>query len=179
LDLENPAAVDSTLRQRFDVVFNHTTLEHVYEVHTALDNICALSRDIVILVVPTLQLVHAVPDPTLPTPINQQYSDYWRFTPHLLIRLLEDRGLSPLILVSNSRRRSSVYTFCVASRRPSHWSHIAQPLCFVDGTAPRWVKQPLPGWNSTRTIALVEITQVLLRNLFSRLPRLTRKRSSG
>ncbi len=174
LDLEDPGSVGDSLQQKFDVVLNHTTLEHVYDVHTALDNICALSSDIVILVVPTLQLVHAVPDPNVETDINAQYSDYWRFTPHLLIRLLQDRGFEPLIVNSSNARRSSVYTINIGSRRPESWSHIAQPIRFYDDAAPRWVKQPFPGWNSTRASAPFEISRLVLQAMRSSLVRALR-----
>lgn len=169
LDLEDANSVDETLRETFDVVFNHTTLEHVYDVHTALDNICALSRDLVILVVPTMQLVHVVPDPSLDMEIDEQYSDYWRFTPHLLSRLLRDRGFYPVILSSNNRRRSSVYTFCVASRRADSWGHIAEPIVYVDSRAPRWIKQPFPGWNATRRNRFSEILSLLAQAVSQRL----------
>lgn len=168
LDLEDSQSVDATLRGAFDVVFNHTTLEHVYDVHTALDNICALSRDLVIIVAPTMQLVHAVPDPSLEAPVDEQYSDYWRFTPHLLSRLLRDRGFEPVILASNNQRRSSVYTFCVASRHAGSWSHIAEQISYIDGEAPKWVKQPFPGWNVTRKSRAVEGGLLLMRATVAR-----------
>ena len=45
-------------RQKFNVVFNHTTIEHVYDIHAAVRNLCDLSSDIVIFVVPFKQDVH-------------------------------------------------------------------------------------------------------------------------
>ena len=45
LDLVDPKAqIDRT----FDVVFNHTVLEHIFEVQAAFKNLCNLSNDIVI-----------------------------------------------------------------------------------------------------------------------------------
>src|SRR5678816_1575831 len=58
LDLEKP--IPTELRQRFDVVYNHTTLEHVYEFRRAFANLCELSRDAVIIVVPWLQTAHSL-----------------------------------------------------------------------------------------------------------------------
>ena len=46
------------LEQRFEVVFNHTTLEHIFEVRRAFANLCRLSRDLVIVVVPFAQEQH-------------------------------------------------------------------------------------------------------------------------
>ena len=39
-------------------MFNHTTLEHIFEVNTAFDNMCAMSNDVVILVLPFAQVQH-------------------------------------------------------------------------------------------------------------------------
>lgn len=107
LDLTAP--LDPGLLKRFDVVFNHTTLEHVYEVQTAFRNLCALSRDVVILVVPFLQPYHGT------------YGDYWRFTPLALQRMFVDAGLSLLYLSFNSHRAAAVYLFAIASFRADRW----------------------------------------------------------
>ncbi len=74
LDLEK--GLSSELKGRFDVVFNHTTLEHIYNYKKALRNICALSRDVVIVVVPFLQ------------PMHDEYGDYWRFSPSAVKKCL-------------------------------------------------------------------------------------------
>lgn len=58
LDLESPLPED--LVDRFDVVFNHTTLEHIFNFHQAFDNLVEMSKDIVILVVPVMQQVHLI-----------------------------------------------------------------------------------------------------------------------
>ena len=92
-----------------DVVFNHTTLEHVYEVQVAFRNLCALSRDVVILVVPFLQPYHGT------------YGDYWRFTPLALRRMFEDAGMALLYLSYNSHRAAAVYLFAIASWQPERW----------------------------------------------------------
>ena len=74
LDLQAPTPRD--LVERFDVVFNHTTLEHVFDFNSAMDTLVELSRDIVIIVVPFLQQVHVVPGGVADH--NHEYSDYWR-----------------------------------------------------------------------------------------------------
>ena len=108
LDLEK--ALPEDLRGRFDVVFNHTVLEHVYEVRTAFRNLCALSRDAVVLVVPFLQ------------PMHGHYGDFWRFTPLTLKRLFEDEGFALLYSSFNSHRAAAVYLFAIASRKPEDWA---------------------------------------------------------
>lgn len=107
LDLEQD--LPRELIGRFDVVFNHTTLEHIYHVHQAFKNLCLLSRDIVIVCVPFLQ------------PYHSDYGDYWRFSPLALKRLYQDNGFQVLYLSWNKHRMSSVYVFAVGSRHPERW----------------------------------------------------------
>lgn len=94
---------------KYDVVFNHTVLEHVFEVHKAFENLCLLSRDAVILVVPFLQPMHA------------DYGDFWRFTPSCLQRLFEKNGMSVIYSSFNNPINASVYVFCVAVKDPEKW----------------------------------------------------------
>ncbi|MHB8536360.1 MAG: hypothetical protein ACYDBW_13085 [Sulfuricaulis sp.] len=105
LELDLPA----NLHRRFDLVFNHTTLEHIYSVHKAFSNLCDLSRDTVILILPFLQQYHST------------YGDYWRFTPLAIKKMFEDKGFTLLYQSFNSHKRSSVYTFTIASRTPEKW----------------------------------------------------------
>lgn len=107
LDLGAP--LDPGLQGRFDVVFNHTTLEHVYEMQAAFRNLCALSRDIVIVVVPFLQPYHGT------------YGDYWRFTPLALQRMFADAGMSLVYLSFNSQTSAAVYLFAIGSSQPQRW----------------------------------------------------------
>lgn len=110
LDLEKP--LQAELIGKFDVVFNHTTLEHVYDFRTAFGNICLLSRDVVIVVVPWLQVQHA------------DYGDYWRFSPLALARLFDENGFTVARLTWNSQPRSSVYLFAVGVRDKEKWQHL-------------------------------------------------------
>lgn len=94
---------------RFDVVFNHTTLEHIFEVEQAFHNICKMSRDVVIVVVPFLQEMHA------------DYGDFWRFTPLVLKKMFEKEGMYTHYLSFNNEPNTSVYVFAIASKNPSKW----------------------------------------------------------
>ena len=107
LDLEKP--LPAALRQRFDVAYNHTTLEHVYEFRRAFENLCALSRDVVITVVPWLQTVHS------------DYGDYWRFSPMALARMFNDNGVTPARITWNTHKNASVYVFGVGVRDVEKW----------------------------------------------------------
>ncbi len=107
LDLEQP--LPDNLSRRFDVVFNHTTLEHVFDAFTAFGNLCQMTRDAVILVLPFLQQYHS------------SYGDYWRFSPLAIKRLFEKNDLEVVYQSFNDHARSSVYIFTVASRQPDRW----------------------------------------------------------
>jgi hypothetical protein len=107
LDLEQ--TLPDELHQRFDVVFNHTTLEHVYDLRQAFGNLCLMSKDVIILVVPFLQ------------PYHSEYGDYWRFSPLAVKRLFQDNGCNLLYLSFNNHRASAVYIFAIASKCPDKW----------------------------------------------------------
>lgn len=99
LDLEND--LPEELHEKFDVVFNHTTLEHIFNVQKAFSNLCEMTKDIVIIVVPFLQEQHG------------PYGDYWRFTPWCIKRLFENNGLSLAYLNVNDGTTASIYVFAV------------------------------------------------------------------
>lgn len=107
LDLTND--LPNELKNKFDVVFNHTVLEHIYEVRKAFTNLCQMSKDVVILVVPFMQKMHA------------DYGDYWRFTPETIRLMFEENDFHLLYLSFNSQKKSSVYIFAIASKKPKTW----------------------------------------------------------
>lgn len=111
LDLEKD--LDASLIEKFDVVFNHTTLEHVFDCQKAFSNICSISKDIVILVVPFLQETHA------------DYGDYWRFTPQGIDRLFTLNGLKTIYYNCNDQSKDSIYLFFVASKFPDNWQGLS------------------------------------------------------
>ncbi len=111
--------LDEKYKKRFAVVFNHTTLEHIYDVKKAFKNLCLMSSDVVIVVVPFLQQMHG------------DYGDYWRFTPLTIRNLFEENGLTLLYLSFNNHRSASIYIFAVASRSPEKWrSRIGNEFSF-------------------------------------------------
>ena len=107
LDLEAP--LPEELHAKFDVVFNHTTLEHVYEFRRAFANICAMSRDAVVMVVPWLQ------------PYHSDYGDYWRFSPVAVARLFAENDFATARLTWNRDSGASVYVFAVGVRDAERW----------------------------------------------------------
>jgi len=110
LDLE--ADPPDELVRRFQVAFNHTTLEHVYDIRRAVASICALADDSVILVTPFLQAVHYE---------EGAFGDYWRPTPMALQRMLKEQGFETIYQSCNDNPWYIVYVFTVASRNPERW----------------------------------------------------------
>jgi hypothetical protein len=121
----------SDLVGRFDVVFNHTTLEHIFEVRAAFRNLCTMTRDIVIVVVPFAQQTHWSDD----------FGDYWRFTPMGLRLLFEENGLTVMHEAASPMERQDIYLLVVGSKQPEKWKgrlpdgHLGAPI----GT---WISAP-------------------------------------
>lgn len=109
LDLEKP--LPEALLRRCDIVLNHTTLEHVFDVRAAVANLCAMSRDLLLLVAPCAQVQHDHTD----------FGDYWRFMPSGLRRLLHENQFETVYEAANNHRNASVYLFFAASRHPEKW----------------------------------------------------------
>ena len=116
LDLEKPLSSD--LLGNFDVAFCHTVFEHIYDISTAMENLAALSQDIVILIVPSLQDEHYL------EPI---YGDYWRFMPGCVQKMMEDEGLEMVYCSANDNPWYPVYTLCVGSKVPQQWKDRLPP----------------------------------------------------
>ena len=104
--------LDKKLLNKFDVVFNHTVLEHIFKVHKAFENLCLLSKDIVIVVVPFLQEQHA------------DYGDYWRFTPLTLKNLFKENNKEMIYLNYNDIPNESIYLFAIGSSKKENWSKL-------------------------------------------------------
>jgi len=109
IDLQ--ADLSKELVQRFDVVFNHTCLEHVWDFRRAFSNLCEMSRDVLVIVVPWLQPVHA------------DYGDYWRFSPAAMVGLCDENSFTALHVSWNEGPACAVYVLCIASRNPQNWTN--------------------------------------------------------
>jgi hypothetical protein len=132
--LDLTADVPEELKQRFDVVFNHTTLEHIFDVREAFAGLCRLSRDVVILVVPFAQAQHDSGD----------WKDYWRFTPSCLWRLYAENGLTVVYEAESPYRHSAVYLLAIGSRRPEYWTD-RLPRHVRNSRAGAWIGATLLG----------------------------------
>lgn len=109
VDLSKP--LDPSLVGRFDVVLNHTVLEHVFDVRLAFSNIARLSQDIVISVVPFAQVQHDTPG----------YEDYWRVCPSGLRKLYLENDLTIVYEAVNGDSNAANYLFFIGSRKPGDW----------------------------------------------------------
>jgi len=116
--------LDSELVGSFDVCFNHTTLEHVYDFQKAFANICLMSSDVVIVVLPFLQEQHA------------EYGDYWRFTPLAIRKMFESNKLDMIYINYNDLGSESIYVFAVGVKNKEKWRKIEEnsnnKLCEID-----------------------------------------------
>lgn len=106
------------LRKRFDVALNHTTLEHIYDIRTAVKTLCALSRDVVIVIVPFSQQVHFEAG---------SFLDYWRPTPFALAAMFEENGFELVYCTTNDNPVYTIYTFCIATSQPEKWRGVFPP----------------------------------------------------
>lgn len=129
LDLNQP--LEAAHVGKFDVVFCHTVLEHVFDAATALRNLALLSRDVVVVVVPFSQSVH----------YTDSYLDYHRFSPYALKEFFEGEGFSVLLCDHNAQSFFPVYVTFIASRMPNNHgtAFTDAPLLFDVIIAPgRW-----------------------------------------
>ena len=153
LDLEKPLGVE--MIGKFDVVFSHTVLEHVYDVQTAFTNLCAMSKDIVILVVPFCQEMHA-----------QSYGDFWRFSPLLIKRMAEDMGFTVLYSSFNEHKNASVYLFFVLTKDYLKWFVFNNKFtCKATKCGMTDISEKMVGCNAIRNNILTNIVN-LLRDKF-------------
>ncbi|MBU0516624.1 MAG: hypothetical protein KJ621_17850 [Proteobacteria bacterium] len=109
LDLTAPLPAD--MSGRFDVVLSHTVLEHVFDLNRAVDNLCLLTTDLLIVVVPFAQHYHP----------GESYGDYWRLSISGLEEMLARRGLPPVFADYSTIPHQAVYVLVVGSRHPERW----------------------------------------------------------
>lgn len=82
----------------------------IYDMKTAFSNMCKMSKDIVIIVVPFSQIHH-----------GESIPDYWRFTPQGMDKLFKENGFDILYSSWNNHRNSAVYLFYIGSKNAEKW----------------------------------------------------------
>lgn len=105
------APLESSLEHQLDVVLNHTTLEHIFDVRAASSNLCALSRDVVIVIVPFAQAEHDSPS----------WGAYWRFKPRCLRELFRENGLEVVYESGSPYGNAGSYLLAAGGRVPYLW----------------------------------------------------------
>lgn len=129
LDLEGN--LPSELEKSFDVIFNHTVLEHIYNIERAFSNISAMAKDAVIIVVPWMQEVH----------ISDSYKDYWRFSPYAMEALFIKNGFRMIVCDYNNNFDTAVYLFCIGIRNEQleKYPNFSPIILSNDLPAGRWM----------------------------------------
>lgn len=131
LDLEKPLPPE--LEKRFDVVFNHTTLEHVFDIVSAFKNMCAMAKEAVIVIVPWAQVEHW----------SDSYGDYWRISGQALERLFKNNGYTMIYCSANDDTDGAVYVLGIGVRNPDAWQGRLPEATY---------KRPLANWLGRETL---------------------------
>ena len=121
LDLAQP--LPRELERSYEVVFNHTVLEHIEDPVFAFEQIAAMSTDLVISVVPFKQKLHFE---------SGMYGDWQRFTPFGMRKLHERNGFQVIYESYTPRPALDVYLFYVGAREPDLHVNCRQDLCQLD-----------------------------------------------
>lgn len=108
IQLDLTSQISDELKMRFNTVFNHTTLEHIYENRLAFRNMCSMATDAVIVIVPFAQQVHTGGD---------SFKDFWRYSPYAMECMYEENGFDMVVCNHNNDYDTSVYLFCIGIRK--------------------------------------------------------------
>ena len=108
LDLECPAPEE--LNERYDLVFNHTTLEHIFDIHQAFRTMASMSRDAMLVIVPFMQHLHGPED-----------GDFWRPSPYAMRRMHRNAGLTVIREAAGPKGAKVRYLSYFSSKNPDRW----------------------------------------------------------
>ena len=108
LDLQDPAPDE--LVERYDLVFNHTTLEHIFDIHQAFRTMASMSRDAMLVIVPFMQHLHGPED-----------GDFWRPSPYAMRRLHQNAGLKVIREAAGPKGAKVRYLSYFSSKNPDRW----------------------------------------------------------
>lgn len=136
IELDLMSDLPEGMQAAYDVVFNHTVLEHVYDFRKAFANLCAITRDMLIVVVPFVQQMHS------------RNGDFWRFSPEAVKRMFEGEGMVPLYISFNNHPQASVYVFAIGTKHPEKWAHLQTMVSYDEKQPTEGVFHPMAGCNS-------------------------------
>lgn len=115
IDLQRAPPAD--LVGKFDLIFNHTTLEHIYDIHQAFRTMASLTHDAMLVIVPFMQHLHGPED-----------GDFWRPSPYAMRRMFNENGLEVLYESAGPKDGKIRYLCYFAARNPSSWiSRLPEP----------------------------------------------------
>ena len=152
IDLEKD--IPEEICGKYDVVFNHTVLEHIFDVFTAFKNLCSISKDVVIFIVPQFQQIHDY---------ERGYKDYWRFTPFSVDRLFQKNGFTILYRKTTYGFSESMYLFYIASKQPEKWKEKFGPIL----SAEAYINSSNNGSSFTLISKYLLYAEALFRKIFS------------
>jgi hypothetical protein len=92
--------------EKFELVFSHTVLEHVFDQQNSFRIMCNLAEKYVVGVVPMINVLHW----------EETYGDYWRFTPHGIRKLFENNEFKLVHLEIGPTSSISQYIIFVGAR---------------------------------------------------------------
>ncbi len=104
--------IPDNLREKFDVIFNHTTLEHVENPNLVFKRMAEMTKDIFIIVVPFKQKLHFS---------SGNYGDYYRFSPMAMRSLFERNGFFILYESYTPPPAIDVYLFYIGTKQEEKW----------------------------------------------------------
>lgn len=108
VDLQSPAPDE--LIERYDLVFNHTTLEHIFDIHQAFRTMASMSRDAMLVIVPFMQHLHGPED-----------GDFWRPSPYAMRRMHQNAGLTVIREAAGPKEAKVRYLSYFSSKNPDRW----------------------------------------------------------
>ena len=121
--------VSNSLKGKFDAVFNHTTLEHVYDFQQAFRHLCELSK-----ISSLLSFCNAT---------DTSNCRFWRLlapTTMTIARLFLENGFEPLVIKCNDQPFAPVYCFAIGYAETMLIKENLQRNRFPDGPPQLWVK---------------------------------------
>ncbi len=119
LSTENDLSIDlsktlpSELIEKFDIVLNHTVLEHIEKPEFAFDQMSKLTTDILITIIPWKQALHFHPG---------YFGDYFRISPFTMRKYYEKNGFKLVFEAFSPNYAPDIYLFYVGSRKPQNHS---------------------------------------------------------
>jgi hypothetical protein len=119
--------IDISLHNKYNIVFNHTVLEHVEDPVFAFSEMSNLTNDLMITVIPWVQQLHF---------IENQFGDFYRFSPMLMRKLYLDNGFTILYENFMPNFANECYLIYVGTKKINNHKSFPQnlkPISYLNG----------------------------------------------